>query len=64
MAKMVYTRSDIQSLAERMLDRSGSSLIDDMPDLQRDIRSAAKILRVVLSVGMPPSFVEIENGNP
>lgn len=60
MAKYVFSRKDIESLANRMDDRSWSPVFMDMPELRRDIRSVAGLLRFFLSTGMPVSPVELE----
>ncbi len=63
MAKHTFSRNDIQSLAKRLEDRAWSRLLADMPELQKDIRSAALILNhVVVVLGVPVTPIEIENG--
>jgi hypothetical protein len=62
MAKHVFSRNDIQSLAKRLEDRAWSPLLVDMPELQKDIRSAAVVLHhMVLVLGVPVTPIEIEN---
>jgi hypothetical protein len=61
MAKMMFSRNDIESLARRMEDRSWSRLMNDLPELQRDIRSAARLLHYFIQQGMPPTPVAIDN---
>lgn len=63
MAKHTFSRNDIQSLATRLEDRSCSRILQDMPELQRDIRSASLILLNLLSVGVTLTTIEIENGH-
>jgi hypothetical protein len=60
MAKLLYTRSDIQTLADRLEQRAASIVLFDMPQLQRDMRAAAMLLRYMLVNGMPVSSAEIE----
>jgi hypothetical protein len=36
--------------------------MSDMPELQRDIRSASKLLRFMIETGLPVNPIEIENG--
>ena len=62
MAKQVFSRKDIESLSRRLEDRSWSRLMSDMPELQRDIRSASKLLRFMIETGLPVNPIEIENG--
>lgn len=60
MAKLVYTKGDIERLADRLQQRSESILIFDMPHLQSDMRTAAALLRWVLARGEPISVAEVE----
>jgi hypothetical protein len=62
MAKILFSRYDIESLSRRLEDRSWSRLMSDMPELQRDIRSASKLLRFMIETGLPVNPIEIENG--
>ena len=62
MPKQIFSRKDIESLSRRLEDRSWSRLMSDMPELQRDIRSASKLLRFMIETGLPVNPIEIENG--
>jgi hypothetical protein len=63
MTRIIFSRNDIQSLARRLYDRAWSPLMADMPELQRDIRSAGLVLQhLVVVVGVPVTPIEIENG--
>jgi hypothetical protein len=44
MAKVVFSRKDVESLAGRLEDRGSTPLLDDMPQTQRDMRCAAALL--------------------
>jgi hypothetical protein len=64
MAKLIYTRSDIEVLLDRLTARSSSVMLSDMPRLCADMRAAAKLLRFMLDNGMPVASAEIElNGS-
>jgi hypothetical protein len=63
MAKVMFSRKDIESLAGRLEDRGTSALMDDMPTTQRDMRSAAGILKYFVNVGVPVSPIEIDTFN-
>ena len=60
MAKILFSRYDIESLSRRLEDRSWSRLMSDMPELQRDIRSASKLLKFMIETGLPVNPIEIE----
>jgi hypothetical protein len=62
MVKLTYTRADIETLAERLEQRAASIILFDMPQLQRDMRAAAMLLRYMLANGMPVTSAEIDNG--
>jgi hypothetical protein len=65
MAVHTFSRNDIESLAKRLEDRSWSRLLVDMPELQRDVRSAALVLQyLVIVLGVPITPIEVENGRP
>jgi hypothetical protein len=61
MAKLIYTRSDIEGLCDRLETRAGSVMLADMPKLCADMRAAAKLLRFMLGKGVPVSTAEIES---
>ena len=63
MAKLLYSRGDIERLAERLKTRATSAMLADMPRLQGDMRSAAGLLTFMLENGMPVVSCEIEAGN-
>ena len=60
MAKYVFSRKDVESLAKRLDDRSWSPVFLDMPELRRDIRSASGLLNHFLKVGMPVTPIELD----
>jgi hypothetical protein len=62
MAKLLYHRTDIEGLTDRLETRAQSVMLADMPRLQSDMRVAAKLLRWMIGQGMPATSVEIENG--
>jgi hypothetical protein len=64
MAKAIFSRNDVESLSKRLEDRSYSVLMRDMPELQRDMRSAAKLLQFMVDKGIPPTPIELDNGPP
>jgi hypothetical protein len=64
MPKQVFSRNDVESLSRRLDDRSYSRLMADMPELQRDMRSAARLLRFMVETGLPVNPIELDNGPP
>ena len=60
MAKHLISRNDIQALARRMEDRAWSPLMNDMPELQRDLRTAAIVLKHALDIGFPVNPIELD----
>ena len=60
MAKVTFTRSDIENLVKRLMDCGKSPLLDDMPSLQHTMRSAAALLRHFVSIGVPVTAIEID----
>ena len=50
-------------LAERLEQRAASIMLFDMPQLQRDMRAAAMLLRYMPTNGMPVTSAEIEISN-
>ena len=64
MPKQTFSRNDVESLSRRLEDRAWSRLLADMPELQRDMRSASKLLRFMIETGLPVNPIEIENGTP
>ena len=43
------TIDEAQNLADRLLSRGVSKLLNDQPELQRDMRTAARVIRALLS---------------
>jgi hypothetical protein len=63
MAKLLFTRGDIERLVERLETRAGSVMLADMPRLQAAMRSAGRLLKFMLEAGMPVTNCEIEMPN-
>ena len=63
MAKLIISRNDVESLSRRLEDRSWSRLMNDLPELQRDIRTAARLLTYMYQHGMSVNPLTFENGN-
>lgn len=61
MAVQSYTRTEIEALVERMLARAHSPLLNDMPELQRDIRAMAMILGTLLALGVELERIELQD---
>ena len=58
-----FSRTDIEALARRLLDRGTSPILDDMPSVQADMKSAALLLHyMVVVIGVPVTPIEVENG--
>ena len=58
-----FSRNDIQGLARRLADRGRSGMLDDMPSVQADMRSAALVLEYfVVVLGVPVTPIEVNNG--
>ncbi len=60
MAKVTFSRRDVEDLAQRLLDCGSSPLMDDMPSVQRNMRAAAGLLKYFTNVGVPVSPIEID----
>ena len=60
MAKVTFSRKDVESLAVRLDERGSSMLLDDKPSTQRDMRCAAAILKFFVNVGVPVSVIEVD----
>lgn len=61
MAKITFTRNDVEDLAQRLESKAKSTLMDDMPSTQRDMMCAAALLRDF--IGRPfPIVLDIHNG--
>ncbi len=63
MVKLTYTRADIETLADRLEQKATSIMLFDIPQLQRDMKAAAMLLRYMLANGMPVTAAEIEINN-
>jgi hypothetical protein len=63
MARISYTRNDIERLCDRLNDRAGSVMLFDMPRLAADMQAASKLLKFMLAQGIPPTTIEIENNS-
>ena len=61
MALIQITRLEIAALAERLMARAESRLMNGTPELQRDLRVAAIVLQAALSIGFPVRPIEIAN---
>ena len=59
MATTAYTRDDITRLCDRLEARGQSLLLNDMPELQRDLRIAVTVLRKALDIGFPVRPIEV-----
>jgi hypothetical protein len=57
MRKITFSRHDIEMLCDRLEARAWSGLFMDMPGTQADIRSAAALLRLFVTMG-----IQIMNG--
>lgn len=67
MAEVIFTKQDIQELAERMNERAWSELVLDMPELQHDLRLCSALLNwfvkwQVLSSEVYPVEVKTRHG--
>jgi hypothetical protein len=63
LAVHTFSRNDIQGLAKRLADRGRSTVLDDMPSVQQDMKSAALILEYfVVVLGVPVTPIEVNNG--
>jgi hypothetical protein len=57
---MLFSRTDIESLCDRIEARAWSPLFLDMPEHRKDIRSSAAILRLFVSMGVPVTAIEVD----
>ncbi len=62
MAKLVYTRGDVEKLCGRLIDRAGKMTVRDA-QAAADATVASKLLRWMLAQGIPPTTIEIETNN-
>jgi len=63
MARTLVSRGDIESLCDRLEEWDRSDLLDEMPELLKDLRIAVEVLRRALMIGFPVRPIEIDNGN-
>jgi hypothetical protein len=49
MAVCVYTRADIESIVERLMNRSNSPMFNERPELQRDIKSICMVANTLMA---------------
>jgi hypothetical protein len=61
MPKLIYGRPQITALADRLMSRGTSRLMNDRPHLQADIILAAIILQRAVSNGFPVTEIEIDD---
>jgi hypothetical protein len=61
MAVLKYTRNDIEVLATRITSRASTLGVRDA-QWAADMTAAGKLLKWMLSQGVPPTSAEIENG--
>jgi len=61
MVKLIYGRPQIEALANRLMARGTSRLMNDRPHLQADIILAAVILQRAVEVGFPVRDIEIDD---
>jgi hypothetical protein len=59
MGTITFTRKDVESLCDRLEAKAWSNLFLDMPDTQRDIRSAAALLRTYIQMGVPVTTITV-----
>jgi hypothetical protein len=60
MPVLTYTRGDVERLADVLEARSQSVMLSDMPRLQHDMKAASKLLKWMITQGMPITTIEIE----
>jgi hypothetical protein len=57
MATYPISRNDLQALAERLMNRAKSPIMDNMPETQKDMKLAALFIQHVAALGMPVGVV-------
>jgi hypothetical protein len=62
MAKLLYTKRDVEVLVERLESRANSVMLFDMPKLAQDMRSAAGLLRWLINHGFAQAEIDINGG--
>ena len=63
MATYSLSRNDLQALAERLMNRARSPIMDNMPETQKDMKLAALFLQHVAALGMPVGVVVLTCDN-
>jgi hypothetical protein len=63
MATITVSRNDIQALAERLMNRANSPVINDLPETQRHMKLASLLLAHVAALGMPVGLVSLSYDN-
>ena len=63
MATYTVSRNDLQALAERLMNRAKSPVMDNMPETQKDMKLAALFLQHVAALGMPVGVVNLSYDN-
>jgi len=61
MTKMQISRDEISKLADRLMARGTSVILEDQPQLQGDFTLAALVLRKLVENGMPVTSIEIDD---
>jgi hypothetical protein len=59
--KAIITRADVEALCERLEAGAQSRLMNDRPELQSDLRLAARVLRYGIKIGFPVSAIPEED---
>ena len=62
-AKLHFSRTDIGELCERLEARGTSRMLQDRPELCKDLLSAAGLLRHALDNSFPVTGVDVEVNN-
>ncbi len=61
MPKLIYCRPQVSALADRLMSRGTSRLMNDRPHLQADLILASIILQRAVSIGFPVTEIEIDD---
>ena len=61
MPKLIYGRPQVSALADRLISRGTSRLMNDWPHLQADLILASIILQRAVSAGFPVTDIEIDD---
>jgi len=62
MTVSVITENEIDALSDRLLASADSVLLRDRPEMQADMRMAARILRRFLQDGTVFGYVKVDDG--